>query len=762
MRIKTLLKGRKAIGFLLVLLFCTVGWNKAEAQTPTGAIAGLFSVSDSTQVYFSQGNLQYQASTNTWQFAEHQYDYVGNANNAISQTNSGWIDLFGWGTSGYNHGANAYQPWSTGINYSDYYAYGAYTNNLYDQTGQADWGYNAISNGGNAENSGWRTLTQPEWEYVFNTRSTNNGIRWAKGTVNGVNGVILLPDNWTASIYALNNTNGGNYGSNTITASDWTNSLEANGAVFLPAAGNRVGTSVYTAGSLGYYWSASYLDSFYARSVYFSSGNLDTNYYDGLRYLGLSVRLVRSVENTSHTYIDLGLPSGTLWATCNVGANAPEEYGDYFAWGETQTKDDYSWSTYQYCNGGMYTLTKYCTNYEFGYNYFEDNLTTLLPEDDAATANWGAGWRMPTQEEWQELLDNTTCTWTTQNGVNGRLFTASNGNRLFLPAAGCYLGSSLDYVSSNGYYWSRSLYLMSDPWVAMHLYNDHVGYNERPYGQSVRPVRSASYIINAIPNHSESGVIEGVGSFLYGETCTLTATPNEGYIFVNWTENGIQVSAEATYSFIVSGNRDLVANFAISGADTYIDLGLPSGTLWATCNVGANAPEEYGDYFAWGETQPKDNYNWNTYQHCNGSYNTLTKYCTNADWGYNGFTDNLTTLLHEDDAATANWGSDWRMPTKEEWQELYQNTTHTWTTQNGVYGRLFTASNGNSLFLPAAGSRHGASLDDAGTGGYFWSSSLLTENPGSAWYLGFGSGYCFMHNYDRDYGRSVRPVRSAQ
>ena len=161
----------------------------------------------------------------------------------------------------------------------------------------------------------------------------------------------------------------------------------------------------------------------------------------------------------------------------------------------------------------------------------------------------------------------------------------------------------------------------------------------------------------------------------------------------------------------------------------YVDLGLPSGTLWATCNVGADNPEDYGDYFAWGETQPKDTYNWSTYQYCNGSSSTLTKYCNNSSYGYNGFTDNLTTLLPEDDAVTANWGADWRMPTKEEWQELYQNTTHTWTTQNGVNGRLFTASNGNSLFLPAAGYRNYSNLGNAGSYGYYWSSSLGTGGP---------------------------------
>jgi hypothetical protein len=193
--------------------------------------------------------------------------------------------------------------------------------------------------------------------------------------------------------------------------------------------------------------------------------------------------------------------------------------------------------------------------------------------------------------------------------------------------------------------------------------------------------------------------------------------------------------------------------------DDYVDLGLPSGLLWATCNVGASAPEDYGNYYAWGETTPKDTYNWSTYQYCNGSNSTMTKYCTNADYGNNGFTDNLTTLLPEDDAAAANWGGNWRMPTKEEFQELYNNTTVTWTQQNGVNGRLFTASNGNSLFLPAAGYRSGSSLYDAGSWGDYWLSSLDTDNPYCAWYFHFYSDYCSMY-YDYRYcGQSVRAVR---
>ena len=197
----------------------------------------------------------------------------------------------------------------------------------------------------------------------------------------------------------------------------------------------------------------------------------------------------------------------------------------------------------------------------------------------------------------------------------------------------------------------------------------------------------------------------------------------------------------------------------------YVDLGLPSGLLWATCNVGANHPEDYGFYFAWGETTPKDYYDWNTYQYANGTSwedPQLTKYCNVSGYGYNGFIDNLTTLLPEDDAATANCGSGWRMPTKDDFQELYNNTTVIWATQNGVNGRLFTASNGNTLFLPAAGCRWDDELYGVGDLGGYWSSSLHTVVPGSAWELTFNSDYYGMSSYGRYVGLSVRPVRSGQ
>ena len=266
---------------------------------PAGAINGQFTINtNGDQVYFSQGNLQYQASTNTWRFATNQYEYVGSDNSNISQTYSGWIDLFGWGTSGYNHGANSYQPWSTSQTYRDYYAYGNYRYNLYEQTGQADWGYNPISNGGNNTDQ-WRTLTREEWTYLLNTRSTTSGERYAKAEVAGICGVILLPDDWNTSYYTLNSTNSSSssFESNIISSAQWS-SLEQHGAVFLPTAGSRSGTSVLYGGDRGYYWSSSCNGGFFSSSsayfVYFDGSSLSMN--DGNRSGGYAVRLVRIVQ----------------------------------------------------------------------------------------------------------------------------------------------------------------------------------------------------------------------------------------------------------------------------------------------------------------------------------------------------------------------------------------------------------------------------------------------------------------------------------
>lgn len=189
-----------------------------------------------------------------------------------------------------------------------------------------------------------------------------------------------------------------------------------------------------------------------------------------------------------------------------------------------------------------------------------------------------------------------------------------------------------------------------------------------------------------------------------------------------------------------------------------VDLGL--SVKWADRNVGASSPEDYGDYFAWGETEPKEVYNRSTYKWCKGSIKSQTKYCTDPYYGNNDFWDNKTTLDPDDDAATANWGSGWRMPTIVELGELTHKCTWVRTTQNGVYGCKVTGPNGNSIFLPASGYRSKSDLTDVGPYEdyyevYYWASDLFSITPSnSPYYLGYG--YWYIGN--RDEGYSVRPV----
>ena len=228
-----------------------------------------FSVSPSKKVKFSQGNLQYQASTDTWRFAEHQYDYVGNANN-ISSTYSGWIDLFGWGTGN--------NPTLASTNDSDYSTF-------------TDWGVNKISNGGNTTNQ-WRTLTKDEWVYLYSGRTNAARLR-SQATVNNVYGYILLPDSWLLPSGMSFTANANKWTTNTYSAADWAK-MEQSGAVFLPAAGGRNGTNVYGVGSDGFYWSSTPGGTNRAFSLYFDSGYVDPLSISN-RSRGRSVRLVQDL-----------------------------------------------------------------------------------------------------------------------------------------------------------------------------------------------------------------------------------------------------------------------------------------------------------------------------------------------------------------------------------------------------------------------------------------------------------------------------------
>ena len=491
----------------------------------------------------------------------------------------------------------------------------------------------------------------------------------------------------------------------------------------------------------------------------------------------------------SHEYVDLGL--SVKWATCNVGASKPEDYGDYFAWGETTTKSTYTWSTYKYCNGSYTTLTKYNNSSSYG---SVDNKTQLELSDDAAAVNWGGAWRMPTKAEQDELREKCTWTWTTQNGVNGYKVTSKKSGytnkSIFLPAAGRRYDSLLDDAGSDGNYWSSSL--CTDSPYAYYLYfsSSNVCWygSVRFYGRSVRPVygeyvpestllvvttgvvtqitettavaggnvtsdggasvteRGVVYGTSENPTTANSKVVGGSGTGTF--TCNL-ADLQEG---TTYYVRAYAVNSQGTaYGEQVS----FTTLEEVSATPEYVDLGL--SVKWATFNVGASKPEEYGDYFAWGETQPKSTYDWTTYKYCNGSGYSLTKYCTNSSYGS---VDNKTQLELSDDAARVNWGGSWRMPTEAEQEELRANCTWTWTTQNGVNGYKVTSkSNGNSIFLPAAGYRFYSSLGVAGSLGYYWSSSLDADYPYDALRVSFSSsavGGCY--GDDRYYGLSVRPV----
>jgi hypothetical protein len=229
--------------------------------------------------------------------------------------------------------------------------------------------------------------------------------------------------------------------------------------------------------------------------------------------------------------------------------------------------------------------------------------------------------------------------------------------------------------------------------------------------------------------------------------------------------------------FDISNVKDVTFEDAEPEDDhAWVDLGLPSGTLWATCNVGANSPEEFGDYFAWGETQPKEVYDWSTYiwmkEGGQPTRTRINKYTcedgqTNACWYSGGkfVGDGRTELLPEDDAATANWGSAWQMPSLTQIKELYNKsyTTTVWTTQEGVRGRLITSnSNGNSIFLPATGYHDATSSRDVGVKGYYWSRSLYIDNASSGKRLWFDASRIGATDEYRCNGQTVRPVRATK
>ena len=466
--------------------------------------------------------------------------------------------------------------------------------------------------------------------------------------------------------------------------------------------------------------------------------------------------------------IDLGL--SVEWASWNMGATAPEEYGGYYAWGETEEKSNYTPLTYQYYLGDLNADGYYYDSNE--YQNIGSNISGT--SYDVAHVKWGGNWRMPTLDEIKELINN--CTWecTTTNGIKGHKITGPNGNFIFLPAAGNRAEASLYSAGEYGRYWSATLENFHTAYdldfhstltpTSWHAYLDH-GLTVRPVWSEKLPeseiVTVTTYNVSnitadgatlggVITNANQPltcGIIYDTSSTLSSTNGMLESTSSSGEFSVNVTG----LSANTTYYYcayvVVDGEYRYgeVLSFTtesetITVADA-IDLGL--SVKWASWNVGATAPEEYGGYYAWGETEVKDDYSVDTYlYYLNGVYVDLGADISGTEY----------------DVAHVKWGDGWRMPTLNEIKELINNCTWSWTTQNDINGYKVTGSNGNSIFLPAAGYRVGTGgAGSRGSDGYYWSSTSYHYSL-EARDLHFYSSHHNNGNDSRARGCTVRSV----
>ncbi len=427
----------------------------------------------------------------------------------------------------------------------------------------------------------------------------------------------------------------------------------------------------------------------YISEVFYRNGVSETGQIDG------------------YAYVDLDLPSGTKWATYNVGATNIGEIGGYFAWGETNAKTTYSLTNYRWNN--VETDEQYTK-----YNSTKDYKLVLEAEDDAATAIWGDNWRMPTIDELSELRDG--CYWeSTDNfngtGVAGLVGTSKNNfNTIFLPASGFYNEDSLYEFGEKACYWTAELSgydLLGRAGCLQQLWIEN---QVRFYGNNIRAVavNKKSYTVrffNADSTLFESQVVEE------GKTAVTVNPPVlKGYYFSKWSDSSFTRVVKDMDVYAVYKKNETVSG--VVDNHEYVDLGL--SVKWATCNVGASSVCAYGNYYAWGETEPKMEgapYKW-TYDDDLGKY---SKY--------------KTVLDTEDDAASANWGEGWRMPTNEELTELVLGCSWEWTNNyknSGISGQIGTSKkNGNIIFLPAAGTNNGYGV---GKTGEYWSSSFNYDN----------------------------------
>lgn len=480
--------------------------------------------------------------------------------------------------------------------------------------------------------------------------------------------------------------------------------------------------------------------------------------------------------------VDLGLPSGLKWASFNLGASSPEEYGDYYAWGETEPyysgqdpltwkdgKSGYDTDSYRWCMGSLYTMTKYCTDSFYGYEGFTDGKTVLDLEDDAASVNLSGSWRIPIFAEWTELMNNCTWTWTTQNGVNGMLVSANNGNSIFLPAAGYSSEAALFcHAGTVGNYWSSSLLTdYSRDALGVEFYSTAVsGCSDHRYlGLSVRPVYGAPTVSVIGVSLDKTSLLMAVGDT---QTLNATVTPsNATYKTVTWSSSNPSVATVSSSGVVtgisagnatvtvttIDGGKTATCSVTVTEPNTVatpeaVDLGL--SVKWASFNLGATSPAEFGDYYAWGETSTKEYFNSSNYKfYPNGDSYTVSKYIVPDQYGYNawGTPDYNNVLDPEDDAASVILGEGWRIPTMDDFQELLDNCSWIPYESNGVKGYLVISNvdgyTDKSIFLPADVSMDGD--------GIYWTSVLCSKSHGGIGLADSAGTFDVMRSPTNDY-----------
>lgn len=495
-----------------------------------------------------------------------------------------------------------------------------------------------------------------------------------------------------------------------------------------------------------------------------------------------------------YAYIDLGL--SVKWATCNVGAQSPEYHGDYFAWGETERyKTNFTIKSYKWFPVSE-DYYPYPTKYTYGDNKDEADYRTVLElSDDAANANWGGNWRMPTPEEIEELINNCTWTWGSQKAVydtkeGEQVFSSYgykvkskiNGKSIFIPASGYSVDGDVHGKREDVIIWSCAKpreygrYTSEEQHYAYSLSSlvdsIRLAGATRYCGIAVRPVLAPDFTYTI--SFNANGAVGKMPSITvqHGELIKLPLMSYKCRGFVGWNtkEDGSGIMYEDGAKLTVTSDIELFAQWVrlsceeLSDANghEYVDLGL--SVKWATCNLGASSPEELGDKYAWGEVQTKQEFTWDNYQLCvNGDYTKLTKYCPKDYWLYDNFSesviDNKTQLEFEDDAARVHLGGTWAIPSDSEINELIDPNNCVWVKshRNNVAGyEVISKINGNSIFIPFMDK-----FDNGEGVGIYWASTItFTQHPemGYALYLREDKNIGTWGAWERYWGWYIRPV----